>query len=689
MRIKMALSVASILVTQNLLLANETTKLDDVQVVTSASGYEQNIADAAASISVVTSKEIEKKSYTDVTDVLKNVPGVYVNGGGSNQSISIRGMGADYTLYLVDGKPMQDNQAFSPNGSHAGNPINFLPPLEAIERIEVIRGPASSLYGSNAMGGVINIITKKHSDKVTANVNVEYIKADSSNKVNNDSRNTSAFINVPVVKDLLSVQLSAGLLDTDESNFESSGALKAGSDPDYKRQNVGTKVILTPDEHNTITAGYNYKVQERTSNPGKSLPETSKKTYQKSLNYDYGVSHEAKYDKIQVNSYLNYEKSKNPTRANTRTGNGIEMDTITANTQGTYFFDTNSLTVGANYKKENLEDGATNAMKENGVTNDSIMKMQRYQWALFAEDTWSATDDLALTLSGRYDNNEDFGGEFSPKAYAVYSLTDNLNLKGGVTTGYKAPSLRQAASNFAGISGGGGPAIAMVGNPDLKPEKSLSYETGIAYDNDNMGLSASLMLFQTNYKNKVQTKDSYNPDGTKQTIYNGETYAGGVRFYENVDKAEIKGIELTTDYQILDNLKYRQSYTYTDSEQKSGTYKGYGLNNLSKHMFNAGLDWDATSKLLLWTQANYRGETIGSNSEETIKVGGKNVKTGKILVNKTPSYTFVDLGAVYKYDKNLSFNAGVYNITNKDVTEDGNSNVLDGRRYSVAMNLKF
>ena len=674
MRIKMALSVASILVTQNLLLANETTKLDDVQVVTSASGYEQNIADAAASISVVTSKEIEKKSYTDVTDVLKNVPGVYVNGGGSNQSISIRGMGADYTLYLVDGKPMQDNQAFSPNGSHAGNPINFLPPLEAIERIEVIRGPASSLYGSNAMGGVINIITKKHSDKVTANVNVEYIKADSSNKVNNDSRNTSAFINVPVVKDLLSVQLSAGLLDTDESNFESSGALKAGSDPDYKRQNVGTKVILTPDEHNTITAGYNYKVQERTSNPGKSLPETSKKTYQKSLNYDYGVSHEAKYDKIQVNSYLNYEKSKNPTRANRRTGNGIEMDTITANTQGTYFFDTNSLTVGANYKKENLEDGATNAMKENGVTNDSIMKMQRYQWALFAEDTWSATDDLALTLSGRYDNNEDFGGEFSPKAYAVYSLTDNLNLKGGVTTGYKAPSLRQAASNFAGISGGGGPAIAMVGNPDLKPEKSLSYETGIAYDNDNMGLSASLMLFQTNYKNKVQTKDSYNPDGTKQTIYNGETYAGGVRFYENVDKAEIKGIELTTDYQILDNLKYRQSYTYTDSEQKSGANKGNPLNDISKHMFNAGLDWDVTSKFLLWTQANYRGKTSGRSTDAN---------------DKTPSYTFIDLGTVYKYDNKLQFSAGIYNLTNKNVLDDGNSNVLDGRRYSVAMNLKF
>lgn len=747
MKIRLAMSVTTILVGSTLLSANETIKLDDVQVVTSATGYEQNVADAPASISVITAEELEKKSYTDITDALKNVPGVYVNGGGSNQSVSIRGMSADYTLYLVDGKPMQDNQAFSPNGSHAGNPINFLPPLEAIERIEVIRGPASSLYGSNAMGGVINIITKKHSDKVTANINIEYLKADSSNKVNNDSQNVSAFVNIPVVKDLLSVQFTAGFLNTDESDYKSSGALKAGSDPDYKRTNVGTKVVLTPDEHNTITAGYNYKVQERTSNPGKSITAKNDisgtsttpiggknyiksgdnyylvdrsemawgravngwskqvlthysqadniKSYQKSINYDYNVTHEAKYDKVLVNSYLNYEKSENPTRKNTTTGNGIDFDTITANTQGTYFFDSNSLTVGANYKKENLEDGATNAIKINGVTDTSITKMDRYQWALFAEDTWQATDDLALTLSGRYDKNEIFGNNFSPKAYAVYSLTDNLNLKGGVTTGYKAPSLRQAASDFAGVSGGGGPVVAMVGNPDLEPEKSKNYEAGLAYDNDDIGLGGSLMLFQTNYKNKVQTTDAYNPDGSRMYDYKGENYPGGVRFYENVDKAEIKGIELTTDYQILDNLKYRQSYTYTDSEQKSGIYKGYGLNNISKHMFNAGLDWNATSKLLLWTQLNYRGETIGSNSEESVyeyrnnNTERRSVKTGKILTNKTPSYTFVDLGGVYKYDKKLSFNAGVYNIANKDVTDDGNSNVLDGRRYSVAMNLKF
>ena len=118
----------------------------------------------------------------------------------------------------------------------------------------------------------------------------------------------------------------------------------------------------------------------------------------------------------------------------------------------------------------------------------------------------------------------------------------------------------------------------------------------------------------------------------------------------------------------------RQSYTYTDSEQKSGANKGNPLNDISKHMFNAGLDWDVTSKFLLWTQANYRGKTSGTSTDEN---------------DKTPSYTFIDLGTVYKYDNKLQFSAGIYNLTNKNVLDDGNSNVLDGRRYSVAMNLKF
>lgn len=674
--VALSLAVATSLTSLN--ANSETNNLNDVMVV-SSSGFEQNLTDAPATISVISADELEKKSYTDVTDALKNVPGVYINGGGSNQSISIRGMAKEYTLFLIDGKPMQGNDTFSPNGSLGGAPINFLPSIDSIERIEIIRGPASSLYGSDAMGGVVNIITKRTVNKVTGSISLEYVNADSNNKVNNDSLQTNFYISAPIINDLLSISLNGSKLDSEESDFASDGAQKAGSDPDFTRENVGTKLTLTPDENNRITLAYDYRVQERTSTPGKSLPLTttdrsgnvvdSERSYIKSENYAYSLSHEANYDKFLINSYLNYEKAKNGSRTNSSTGNGIEFETITFNTQGTYFFDQNTTSIGLNVKDETLEDGATSSL------NDSIVKMERYQWSLFGENEWSITNDLALTLSGRYDDNENFGSNFSPKAYLVYHLTDKLTLKGGVTAGYKAPSLRQSATDFAGTSRGG----VMIGNPDLEPEKSLNYEAGLAYNDYDLGLKGSLVVFSTDFEDKIQRTgricEPNVPCTYKGTTYDAHQY--GYTAYENVDEAQIQGIEITTDYNITDNLTYKHSYTYTDSEQKSGDNRGKPLNNISKHMFNVSLDWEATTKLDFWTQVNYRSETAGSVNRD----GG---------LDKQPSYTFADIGLVYDIKDDVTFKFGIYNVMNKEVTsEDGYDNILDGRRYSFAVNYKF
>ena len=136
----MSLMVINAQAEEQILAEKENLKLKTI-VVTSAGGYEQNMADAAATISVISKEELEKKSYSDVTDALKNVPGVFVQGGGTNQTISIRGMGSAYTLFLIDGKPMNDGSLLTTNGGVQGASANFLPPIEAIERIEVIRGP--------------------------------------------------------------------------------------------------------------------------------------------------------------------------------------------------------------------------------------------------------------------------------------------------------------------------------------------------------------------------------------------------------------------------------------------------------------------------------------------------------------------------------------------------------------------
>lgn len=175
MRIKMARGVASILLTQNMILANETTKLNDVQVVTSATGYEQKITDAPASISVISQEDLQKKKYSNLAEAIEDVEGVDVRDGEGKTgglNISIRGMGSANTLILIDGRRQNSSGSTTPNGfGESSN--NFLPPLAAIERIEVIRGPMSTLYGSDAMGGVVNIITKKVANEWSGAINVD------------------------------------------------------------------------------------------------------------------------------------------------------------------------------------------------------------------------------------------------------------------------------------------------------------------------------------------------------------------------------------------------------------------------------------------------------------------------------------------------------------------------------------
>lgn len=143
-------------------------------VVVSAAGYEQKITDAPASISVITREDMASKPYMTLLDAVRDLEGVDIGetrdktGQGT---ISMRGMGSDYTLILVDGKRQNNNGDIYPN-SFGGNQFGHIPPLDSIERIEVIRGPASTLYGADAMGGVINIITKKISDKWQGSVTV-------------------------------------------------------------------------------------------------------------------------------------------------------------------------------------------------------------------------------------------------------------------------------------------------------------------------------------------------------------------------------------------------------------------------------------------------------------------------------------------------------------------------------------
>lgn len=648
-------------------------------IVVSATGYELNVQDAPATISVITSDEIKQRSYTDITDVLVNVPGVHIQGGGVEQSVMIRGMSADYTLFLIDGRRMQDNQAFGLNGQQAGTPINMLPPLNAIERIEVIRGPASSLYGSDAIGGVINVITKKVINEFSGSFSSEYIKSGPGNDVTNDGVNASLALNVPLIRDRLSVQFTGGVRYQDESDFVG-GDDSAAADPEFKRRNVGVKLSLRLDDDNSFTAGATHTIQERTSTPGKSIAADDDLTFTKTLRDNYFATHEGNYGNLVWNSYVTYDKSSNPTRTNAETGNGVDFDTLVANSQVALSLPRHKIVAGVNYFHEMLEDGATNGLNLPGlVVPTDIVAMDRKQYAAFLEDNWEIVDDLSILLSGRVDHSATFGTRFSPKAYAVFRATGNLTLKGGVTSGYKVPSLRRAATDFGSVSRGG----VIIGNPDLKPEKTMNYEIGASYVNRDLGLSTSLTAYQSDFEDKL-LRTGRICAADEVCVFNGVTYPAhqyGYTTYVNVDTAELKGIEWTLDYRIVDGLRYRHSYTYSQTEQTSGDNAGQPLNDIPEHMFNASLDWDLSDMIRAWGQVNYRGRTSGRTTNSS----------GSATNGFTYApYTFYNLGVNLEPKPGLRVNLGVYNLTNKQVTpEDGFAYVLDGRRFSAALMVDF
>jgi outer membrane receptor for ferrienterochelin and colicins len=196
--------------------AAEATDLDTV--VVTAAGFEQKITNAPASISVITREDLVRRPYMTLLDAVRDIEGVDVGetrdktGQGT---VSIRGMGADYTLVLVNGKRQNNHGDIYPN-NFGGNQFNHIPPLDAIERIEIIRGPASTLYGADAMGGVINVITRKNLDTWTGSVTLGHT-FETDDQFGDDST-ADLFVTGPLVPGMLNLGVRGSWYQRDASN---------------------------------------------------------------------------------------------------------------------------------------------------------------------------------------------------------------------------------------------------------------------------------------------------------------------------------------------------------------------------------------------------------------------------------------------------------------------------------------
>ncbi|MFG6175929.1 ligand-gated channel protein [Halomonas sp. THAF12] len=628
--------------------AQEAAELDDI--VVTAAGYEQQVQDAPASISVITRDDLEGHAYRDITDALRNVPGVTVTGGGSSQDISIRGMGAKYTLLLVDGK-RQGSRETRPNSDGPGIEQGWLPPLSAIERIEVIRGPMSSLYGSDALGGVINVITRKVPQEWGGDVSTSMtIQEDSAS---GDEHNSRFYVAGPLVADRLGLQVYGQYDQRDEDAI-------IGGYADQRLASGTAKLSWTPDETNEIGLEAGYSEQRRITNPGQSVAlegrrgpnERSEQSYDRR---HFALSHDGYFDFGSTTSYVQHEEVDNPSR-------DMNYQSTVADTKAVLPLGAHILTLGGQYENQRLEDGG------NQSSTSGLSELERYRWALYAEDEWMLTEDVSLTGGVRLNEDEKYGSHWSPRLYGVWHLDERWTLKGGVSSGFRAPDLRATNANWVQVSRGGN----IYGNPDLEAETSLSQELGLHYAGDH-GLMAGLTVFHTDFDdkiNRVGCPASVCTDGANQ-------FGSDPTYRLNVDEAITQGVEFSLSTPLADDLDLSTSYTYTDSEQKSGEYEGEPLNQLPKHQVTASLDWQATERLNQWTRVTYRGEesqpTTGPSQGSTV----------------APSYTFVDAGLGYQLTPQTTLNAGLYNLFDEDITEEEYGYVDDGRRLWLGINVEF
>lgn len=611
--------------------AAESTAVNEDELVVTATGFSQERREAPATISVVNEKELNTRSNQNVTEALREMPGLLVgNGHGSlaTGDVQMRGMDSTYTSYMVNGIKQATRES-RPYGHHIGTEAAFMPPLAAIERIEVIRGPMSSLYGSDAIGGVVNVITKKayNLEKWTGVLEDNYFLQEKSEYGNTNQ--TNAFVMGPVIPGKLGVSVAADYLDRrDDDSVNDERFVK------HQSGNLDATIALSPTETQLWDLNATKGNQEKTHN--------DKQWYWGFDRDAASLSQHAWYgDILEVKNFVSYEKAKTEYRVPGMASQFITQKNYEANSANTFTLGDHKLTLGINFTRNELDDEFGIKDKEApGVT--PVSEISRNGWAVFAEDAWMIVPDFTLTTSARLDHDSYFGYHVTPKLYGNWTLDENWALKGGVSAGYKKPDLRQNNAGFTSVYGAYPYSEIGIGNDDLKPEESVNTELGVYWQQDALALDAT--VFYTKFKDKISDRVICTASASQQCRYNGYV-ADSVFQYFNVSDAEIYGVELNGDWQVTSSLRANANYTWTHSEQQSGEYKGYALSDFPESMANVSLTWNALNDLALWSKASWRSTSpdIGNSSE-------------------TEAYALVDLGARYHLNKNVTLMTGIYNL---------------------------
>lgn len=651
--------------------AAETTAADTVvqtkDVIVTATKTEAEVQAVPQAVEVITKEDIQRTGANDVLTALSLANNLNLSRAGmTGNAVSLRGMSTNHTLILVDGKRYAGEDTDVTTNVYALQRLN----VSDIDRIEIVRGPSSSLYGSEAMGGVINVIIKTPE------------KAGGTVGVVTGTRNTAEYFNVSSGKHGRWSVAVDGRFDRQRAmnrydySVSSTGAVTDGYDRSMygmrRTFHGGAVYDFENANKNKLRFDIDYMNEDLRSDYADTKSASGKLYYNKNKHEWYhneqkgfSVEYTGKtnrneyqfrtyYNQLEKHSNLVNERAFPSPMMENILGSiypKADMDYAKYNTWVTeakntmYIGDHHNLTFGGEYRR--LEYEGTRLGGSTTGLNKKISAKDVDSYAGYIEDLWQVNDKLLLIPSVRLEHNSQFGSEATPKIGATYNINNHWRFKANYGKGYKAPTLSElymVMNRAMGVA-----TVHVEGNPNLQPEKTYSYDFSIEADKGaNFG---KLTYFNNKVSNLIDTES---------TQSDNEYW----RKYINVGKAQINGVELEIGRHLNDRWTIKATHNYLDAVNK---ITGNRLNNRAQNTTTFQLIYDDHKEdgisAVLWDQfaSRYR-----YNDEDY-------------------TYNTLNFSLNKKWTKDFSTYAGIDNILNKKVDDL----YIDGRMWRVGAEWKL
>lgn len=607
------------------------TSIDLNAIVVTGTRTEKNLKNVPVLTQAIHSRDLENRNILDITEALETVvPSVEFRSTAWGKSMTMAGIDPQYVIFLINGERMA-GETF---GDMDYSRIN----LADIEQIEIVKGAASTLYGSNALGGVVNVITRKPVDPFSVSASARYSNFNTQNYRFTTGSKTGKFSN----------QLSAGYDKTDGYDLSEENSYRTQEREDVFM--LSDRMRFTPSARLDIEGNFSFFSKNR-DNTSASLHDRR--------NQDIMYGGKASYFFNARNSLTVSWNSDNYTLFNKVLPDSLETDYDNKYHNGRILghFELapwNSLVVGAEYINENLT-----------APRNQIEQKTNTDWVVFLQEDLKITEKLSVIAGLRANHNEIYQWNLTPQASAMYKIWV-LTFRAAYAQGYKTPTLKEKYMYFQIPVPG--PPMFLAGNENLKPEKSDYFSFSTEYARD--GVTFSVSAYYNHIKNLIAASDTFvvKPGMIME-------YA-----YENQSEATMKGVDFMLRTKIS---RYLTGSTNVAFVRKVNEATGKEYSNMRNFLAGANLDYDRR-----WTNyelnMNLQGNFYGKNQLDLM-----DERTREVTRLNLKSFSLWKFNMTHTFRSNYHVKLGIHNILDFIDETGGYNSGTPGRTYMVGLGIRF